>query len=60
VTTERTVVRFRQIKKKAVQFKCGRLPANNRDLAFICAFTLSHPQCDSMLCDFLSTGFLLC
>ena len=32
MTTEHTVVRFRQIKKKAVQFKCGRLLANYRDL----------------------------
>ena len=32
MTTEHTVVRFRQIKKKAVQFKCGRLPANYREL----------------------------
>ena len=32
MTTEHTVVRLRQIKKKAVQFKCGRLLANYRDL----------------------------
>jgi hypothetical protein len=32
MTTEHTVVRFRQIKKKAVLFKCGRLLANYRDL----------------------------
>jgi hypothetical protein len=32
MTTEHTVVRFRQIKKKAVQFKCGRLLDICRDL----------------------------
>src|ERR1700730_16449078 len=32
MTTEYTGGSFRQIKKKAVQFKCGRLLANYRDL----------------------------
>ena len=32
MTTEHTVVRFRQIKKKAVQFKCGKLLDIYRDL----------------------------
>ena len=51
----------RQIKKKAVQFKCGRLLANYRDLCLHMRFyrcrTRSAIQC---LCDFLSAGFLLC
>jgi hypothetical protein len=31
MTTEHTGGSFRQIKKKAIQFKCGRLLANYRD-----------------------------
>jgi hypothetical protein len=73
MTTEHTVVSFRQIKKKAVQFS-GRLLANYRDLClqltpraerhiqhmhmrFYRCRNRSAIQC---LCDFLSAGFLLC
>jgi len=73
MTTEHTVVRFRQIKKKAVQFKCGRLLANYRDLCFSYALVPSDIQHTHVrfyrcrprsviqcLCDFLGAGFLLC
>ena len=72
MTTEHNGGSFRQIKKKAVQFKCGRLLANYRDLclqlplvqsdtsniayALLPLCTRSAFQC---LCDFLSAGFLL-
>jgi hypothetical protein len=32
MTTEHTGGSFRQIKKKTIQLKCGRLPVNYRDL----------------------------
>jgi hypothetical protein len=73
MTTEHTVVSFRKIKKKSVQFS-ERLLANHRDICLHLPLVLSDPSnmciwaftvvADGVrfnrLCDFISAGFLLC